>query len=160
MSKIKIAIGADHRGFDHKSFIIQNITSTKSTESTQITESTQSIAWLDAGCYSSDRCDYPLYAKSVVDAIYEKEASLGVLLCGSGIGMSIVANRFAGMYAGLCWSEELAVTARQHDNINILVLPSDFVSPQESVCMIYAWLGAEFKAGRYQDRLDMIEQLT
>ena len=78
MKSLKIAIGADHRGFEHKTFIIQNIISTKSIEPIQTTESTQSIFWLDVGCFSSDRCDYPPYAKSVVDAIYEKEASLGV----------------------------------------------------------------------------------
>jgi len=140
---MKIAIGSDHRGFKHKSFIIQKIAS---------------ISWTDIGCFSSERCDYPVSAKLVINSVLKKETELGILLCGSGIGMSIVANRFAGIYAGLCWSTSVAKVAKQDDNINILVLPSDFVSPDDSIEIINTWLNTQFKGGHYQIRLDMIDQ--
>jgi len=139
---MKIAIGSDHRGFEHKGFIIQKI---------------KSISWIDVGCFSSDRCDYPIFAQLVSSAILKKEADFGILLCGTGIGMAIAANRFTRIYAGLCWNSEIARLAKEHDNINVLVLPSDFVSPDESIEIINNWLHTEFKAGRYQKRLDMID---
>ncbi|MFC1841794.1 RpiB/LacA/LacB family sugar-phosphate isomerase [Candidatus Dependentiae bacterium] len=141
---MKIAIGSDHRGFDQKNFIIQQI---------------KKVAWKDVGCFSDKRCDYPEFAHLVVKALIAKEADLGVLLCGSGIGMSIAANRFKGIYAGLCWSVEVAKAARQDDNINILVLPADFISSQQSVDIVHAWLSVTFKGGRYQDRLHQIDEL-
>jgi len=140
---MKIAIGSDHRGYSQKNKIIQQITD---------------IEWIDVGCFSPERCDYPKYAKLVVNVIREKKADLGVLLCGSGIGMAIAANRFKGMYAGLVWSVPVAIKAREDDNVNIVVLPSDFISDKESILIIKAWLQAKFKGGRYQERLSMIDE--
>jgi len=141
---MKIAIGSDHRGFEHKSLIIQKI---------------NTISWIDVGCFSAERCDYPVFAKLIVNKIIKKEADLGILLCGSGIGMAITANRFAGIYAGLCWNSKVARAAKEDDNINILVLPSDYISHQESLEIINTWLNTQFKGGRYQARLDMIDNL-
>jgi len=139
---MKIAIGSDHRGFATKNIIIEQI---------------DAYDWIDVGCFNDTRCDYPEFAKLVVGAISSKEADLGVLICGSGIGMAIAANRFAGMYAGLCWNPEIAKSAREDDNVNILVLPADFVSSEQVIEIIHAWLQATFKGGRYQKRLDMID---
>ena len=140
---MKISIGTDHRGYDQKNGIIKNITDNE---------------WIDVGCFSHERCDYPEFAKLVVDLVREKKTDLGVLLCGSGIGMSIAANRFKGIYAGLVWSAEVAIKAREDDNVNILVLPSDFIADEQSILIVRAWLQAEFKGGRYQKRLAMIDE--
>lgn len=142
---MKIAIGSDHRGFDHKNFIVEKI---------------EFVDWLDVGCFSSQKCDYPEFANLVVQSILKKESGLGVLLCGSGIGMAITANRFKKIYAGLCWNAEVAKVAKEDDNINILVLPSDFISPEQSIKIINSWLDAKFKGGIYQSRLDMIENFV
>ncbi|MFC1842280.1 RpiB/LacA/LacB family sugar-phosphate isomerase [Candidatus Dependentiae bacterium] len=142
-----IAIGADHRGFEHKKFIMEH----------RLRLTGELVDWLDVGCFSSERCDYPEFAKLVAKSILEKKADLGVLICGSGIGMSITANRFKYIYAGLCWNVEVAKAAREDDNINILVLPSNFVEPARSIEIINAWLDAKFKFGRYQERLAMID---
>jgi len=142
---MKIAIGSDHRGFEHKKFIINHFTQFNN------------IQWIDVGGFSSDRSDFPEFSYLVVKAILNKEADLGVLLCGSGIGMAIAANRFKGIYAGVAWSDEVARLAREHDNVNVLVLPSDFISFEQSESILSSWLHARFKGGTYQKRLEMID---
>lgn len=179
---MKIAIGADHKGFECKNLIVKNMTA---------------ISWLDVGCFSGDRCDYPEFAKLVAkDVLLNSaqsgknnaqdgkicsfwsslfscvagkasgsgkpiaQADLGILLCGSGVGMSIAANRFKNIRAGLCWCPEAAKMAKQDDNINILVIPTDFVTPEQCLIIINSWLKAEFKSGVYQDRLNQIDRLV
>ncbi len=139
---MKITIGSDHRGFETKKFLMENI---------------NEFTWLDEGCCDDTRTDYPVYAKKVCQRILSDEASCGVLLCGSGVGMSVAANRNRGIFAALCWSEKVAKMARQDDGANVLVLPTDFVSPEQAVAIFYAWQNAEFKGGRYQQRLEMID---
>ena len=87
---------------------------------------------------------------------------LGVLrrlLCGSGVGIAIAANRFPGIYAALVWNETTAHLSKEHDNANVLVLPANFISSHEAIQMLHAWLGATFLGGRYEKRLMMIEAL-
>ena len=139
---MKIVIGSDHRGFEGKKFLIENFSD---------------IDWLDVGTFSDERTDYPEFAKKAVKKILEKEANLGILICGSGIGMSIAANRFKDIYAGLVWNKEVAKSAKEDDNVNILILPSDFVSPDKFIDIVRSWLYAEFKGGIYKKRLDMID---
>jgi len=139
---MKIAIGSDHRGFEQKSFLISKL---------------KHIEWIDVGCYSDVRSDYPVFAEKVAMEVVEKNVELGVLLCGTGIGMSIAANRYKGIYAGLVWNTEVAKRAREDDNVNILVLPSDFISLAQSVFIVEAWISATFKGGVYKKRLDMID---
>ncbi|MDP3888986.1 MAG: RpiB/LacA/LacB family sugar-phosphate isomerase, partial [bacterium] len=103
--------------------------------------------------------DYPLFACVVAQMIQKKEVDRGILICGSGIGMAVAANRFKGVYAGLVWNEEIARVSRKHDKVNVLVLPSDFISPQEAVILVNAWLETEFLGGRYQDRIHMIDDI-
>ena len=86
------------------------------------------------------------------------KAERGILLCGSGIGMVIAANRFKGIYAALCWNEAIARVAREDDGSNLLVLPSDFVHEDDAVALVQVWLKAAFKGGRYQVRLDMLDR--
>ncbi len=139
---MKITIGSDHRGYDLKTKIIQKF---------------QDIEFLDVGTNSKGRVDYPVYADKVCQNILQKEAELGILICGSGVGVSIAANRFKKIYAGLCWNSEVAQSAREHDNINVLVLPADFVDSENAFSIIQTWLDAKFKGGVYQDRLNMID---
>lgn len=140
---LKIAIGSDHRGFDLKQKLIT---------------AHPEYAWLDVGCYGHERVDYPDFAHKVCTAMFTKQATHGILLCGTGVGMSIAANRYAGMYAALCWNETVAREAKEDDNANILVLPSDFVDAAQASAIIKAWLSATFKGGNYQQRIDKIER--
>ena len=147
---MNLIIGADHRGFHLKQIIQETLTKHEA----------EPIEWLDAGCFSAERCDYPPIAEKVAKAVAAKEADAGVLLCGSGVGVSIAANRFPGIYAALVWNELTARLSKEHDNANILVLPSDFISQHEAISMIHAWLGATFLEGRYHKRLVMIDEMN
>lgn len=138
----KISIGADHRGFATKQDIIKHLAQ---------------YSWNDVGTFSADRTDYPLYAKKVCLDILDGHSNSGVLLCATGIGMSMAANRFRGIYAALCWNSEIARLAREDDGANVLILPSDYVSTQEAFRIIEAWLGATPKDGVYKNRLQMID---
>jgi len=141
---MKISIGADHRGFQLKSEIIIHFSE---------------HTWLDVGANSADRTDYPIFARDVCKNIIAGKSTYGILLCGSGIGIAIAANRYKKIYAGTCWNEEIARIAKQDDGINVLVLPADLLSPHQAFSIITAWLSAEFKGGVYQKRLDMLENL-
>lgn len=138
------AIGTDHRGFAHKEYI---------------TTMLSHIEWLDVGAYNDERSDYPIFAQKVCESIRDGNAVGGILICGSGIGMSIVANRYPLIYAGLAWNAEVAMLAKAHDAVNVLIIPSDYVSVEMAVEMICAWQEAEFKGGRYQERITMIDDI-
>jgi ribose 5-phosphate isomerase B len=140
---MKISIGADHRGYELKAKIIERF---------------KDIQWIDVGTNSTDRTDYPIFAKKVCNNILKKESDLGILLCGSGVGVGIAANRFRGIYAAVCWNTKVAQLAKSDDNANVLVIPADFVSPEEAFNIIKFWLSAGFKGGHYQKRLEMIEE--
>lgn len=141
---MKISIGADHRGYDLKTKIIEHF---------------KNVQWIDVGTNSKERTDYPIYTKKVCNNILGKKSDLGILLCGSGIGVGIAANRFKGIYAGVCWNAEIAKIAKADDNINVLVLPADFLGSEQAFLIIKIWLETEFKNGHYQKRLDMIDGL-
>ena len=140
---MKISIGADHRGFALKTRIVDHF---------------DEHEWLDVGCYAPQRTDYPLFAKRVCQDVLDGTADRGVLLCGSGVGMSVAANRHPKIYAALCWNAEIARMAREDDGTNVLVLPADFVDVETAFNMLDIWLTAEFKGGLYQRRLEMIDE--
>jgi ribose 5-phosphate isomerase B len=146
MEIIRIAIGGDHRGYTMKEFFIEHKALGH-----------YAIAWSDVGAYNQERSDYPIYAKAVCDQLISKTADYGILLCGTGVGMVITANRFARIYAGLAWSAEIARLSKEDDNINVLVLPSDYISNEQALSIAQAWLLAEFKGERYAQRLAMID---
>ena len=139
---MKIAIGTDHRGFAHKEYIKQQCVDHQ---------------WTDVGAYDDQRSDYPLYAKQVVNLMLSGEVDCGVLLCSTGIGMAIVANRYPSIYAAVVWNEEIARQAKAEDNMNVLVLSSDCVTLDQSVGISQVWLATSFKGGRYAKRLAMID---
>ncbi len=142
-----IAIGADHRGFELKEEIKKRLYLADTP-----------IKWDDVGAFDAVRSDYPIFAQAVVHELLHKKADVGILLCGSGAGMAIAANRFAHIYAGLAWNVETAISAKEDDNVNVLIIPSDYVDAQTALQMIQKWLTAQFKEERYRQRIDQIDK--
>ena len=112
----------------------------------------------DLGTDTESSCDYPDYAHPLARRVAEGEARRGVLLCGTGLGMSYVANRYPGVRAAVAWSPEVAELARQHNDANVLVLPARFVSDDEALRIMDAWLTTEFEGGRHERRVQKIER--
>lgn len=140
---LKIAIGADHAGFDYKEGIVPFLKKNGYTVK-------------DFGTYSADSTDYADFAHPVASAVESKEFDLGILICGSGNGVAMTANKHQGIRAALCWQEELASLARQHNNANILCMPQRFVSYELAEKMVKAFLAASFEGGRHERRVDKI----
>ena len=138
---MKLAIGCDHAGFSLKEFLKSNFSE---------------IDWLDKGCYSADSVDYPDFAHAVANSIERGESSMGILICGSGNGISIAANKHTGIRAAIAWKPELASLARQHNDANILSRPARFISELEAVEIVKAFLEASFEGGRHQASVDQI----
>ena len=141
-----IAIGSDHGGYKLKEEIKKYLDEI-------------GIEYKDFGAYSEERTDYPIYAKKVAEAIVNKECDKGILLCKSGCGMAIVANKFKGIRAGLIVNEKEARFAKADDNINVITISGNNTSIAEAVKIIRMWIGTEFKGGRYQERIEMINNI-
>ena len=141
-----IAIGCDHGGYKLKEEIKKFLDE-------------KQISYKDYGTYSEERTDFPIYAKEVAKAVSKKECEYGILICKTGFGMSIVANKFKGVRCAACYDESTAKQAKEHININVLALPAEFVSVSKAVSMIRLWLGSEFLQGRYLDRVQMINEI-
>ena len=140
---VTIAIGSDHAGFELKQKIAQYL-------------ATQSIAIIDLGTYTTASCDYPDYAHTVAEAVAHKVADWGVLVCGSGQGVAISANKHPQIRAALCWSPEIVALAREHNDANILCLPARFVTEGDALTMLQTFLDTPFAGGRHQARVDKI----
>ena len=145
---MKLYLGADHGGFELKTQLAEHLYHAGHTVE-------------DVGAKSLDEADdYPQYAYGVAVKILGEDAANGVLICRSGQGMAIAANRVRGIRAALAWDPESARHAREDDNANVLVLPADFMSTEVALACVDAWLGAKFKGDpKYQRRLDEIEEL-
>lgn len=142
---MKISIGADHGGFKLKAELISFLKN-----------SGHSV--IDHGTNSADSVDYPDYARPVAHDILEKRADFGVLICGSGIGISIAANRFAGIRAALVTRKEHALLARQHNNANIIALGGRFTTIEEAEEYITLFLSTPFEGGRHEKRVCKIDE--
>jgi ribose 5-phosphate isomerase B len=141
-----IFIGSDHAGFDLKEKIKGYLVK-------------RGYSVQDVGTHSTESCHYPEYAYAVAEAVSRKKASRGILICKTGIGNSIVANRVPGVRASLCYNVAAAKLTRQHNDSNILVLGSGFVSAALAKRIVQAWLDTEFEGGRHQLRLDMLKKI-
>lgn len=141
---MKIVIGSDHAGFEMKQILIEYLKS-------------KNVSVNDKGTYSAERADYPDYGHAVANAIINKEADFGIVLCGSGIGISIAANRHKGIRAALCWNSEIAALARQHNDANVLALPARFISKEEAFKCIDVFLSEKFEGGRHRERIEKID---
>ena len=139
-----IPIGADHAGFELK-------------ERLKLELKALGFEPLDLGAHSTDSTDYPDYAHPVASRVERGEARRGVLLCGTGLGMAYAANRHRGVRAAVAWTPEIARLARAHNNANVLVLPARFVTEQEGLAILRAWLDAAFEGGRHERRVEKIE---
>ncbi|MBQ8671901.1 MAG: ribose 5-phosphate isomerase B [Alphaproteobacteria bacterium] len=140
---MKIAIAADHGGYELKEVIKKYFTD---------------IEWLDLGTDSSDSVDYPDFAHKMAKTLHNNEASLGILICGTGVGISIAANRHKGIRAALIYSSEVARLAKQHNNANVLVFGGRTMNAGDVIGYIKIFLHEDFEDGRHQRRLDKIEQ--
>lgn len=141
---IQIAIGSDHAGFDLKEYLIKLLKS-------------KNLRVLDKGCYSLERADYPDFAHAVSMSVLNNEATFGILMCGSGNGINMSANKHAGIRAALCWNSEIAALARQHNDANVLVLPARYISEEEAEKCVDVFLNESFEGGRHQGRIDKID---
>jgi ribose 5-phosphate isomerase B len=144
MSSERIPIAADHAGFRMKERLSRVLADA-------------GFAVDDKGTHSEAATDYPEYARAVASEVAAGRARRGVLLCGSGIGMDIVANRFKGVRAALAWTPEIAQLSRKHNNSNVLVVPARFVSEDSAVEMLKLWLHTEFEGGRHKARVEKID---
>jgi len=140
---MKIAIGADHAGFLMK-------------EKMKYYLETKGIELKDFGCYSEERADYPDFAHPVANAVENKEVDFGLLLCGSGNGINMTANKHKGIRAALCWNAEIASLARQHNDANILTLPARFITEEEAKKCVDVFFTTAFEGGRHADRVKKI----
>ncbi|MGE0010284.1 MAG: RpiB/LacA/LacB family sugar-phosphate isomerase [Candidatus Babeliales bacterium] len=148
MQTITIAIATDHRGFSLKESL-KEVGGLGG----------YSVSWIDVGAFSEERSDYPEFAIKAVEAMKFGDADCAVLICGTGVGMAIAANRYHGIYAALAWDLTTARLAKEDDHANVLVLPSDYISHELAQDMVTAWLLAEFKKGRYAERIKMIDAI-
>lgn len=143
-----VAIGADHRGFELKKQLVEH---------DQINGI--GIKWHDYGASSAERSDYPLFAKKVVENMKHSMLMRGILLCGTGAGMAIAANRAHGIRAAVAWNDSVAGRLFEDDGVNILVLPADYIDLPMALNCISAWLSAKQKQGRYEERIKMVDEL-
>jgi ribose 5-phosphate isomerase B len=138
-----IPIGSDHAGFETKQAVIQHLLS-------------KGYEVKDYGCYSEESIDYPDYAHPVAEYVESNPGTLGILLCGSGNGINMTANKHQAIRSALCWKKEIAELARQHNDANIIALPARFISIEEAIEMVDSFLNTEFEGGRHAKRVDKI----
>ncbi|HCT57107.1 MAG TPA: ribose 5-phosphate isomerase B [Gemmatimonas aurantiaca] len=141
----RIPIASDHAGFELKERL-----------RTVLSEMGYSVD--DIGTHSTASTDYPDYAHPLSQQVSDGAVQRGVLLCGTGLGMSYVANRYPGVRAAVSWSPEIAALARKHNDANVLVLPARFVSDEDAIAILRTWLETPFEGGRHQGRVAKIEQ--
>lgn len=143
---MKVAVGCDHGGFVLKDAVI----STLEELGAQV---------VDFGTYSTESVDYPVYGKKVADAVASGECDLGVVMCGTGIGISIAANKVKGIRAAVVTNEFMAEMTRRHNNANVIALGGRVITPEEAKVLVKAWYTAQFEGGRHQNRIDMITEI-
>lgn len=144
MENLRIAIGSDHGGYEYKEQIVSHLKE-------------KGYECVDVGTYSTDACDYPVIARAVTTKITTGEADRGILICGTGIGMSIVANKVKGIRAALCGDTFSARASRAHNNSNVLCLGERVIGINLAMDIVDIWLESKFEGGRHQRRVDMME---
>lgn len=141
-----IAMASDHGGFELKKIVKEHLTE-------------RGFKIVDLGTHSEESVDYPEYGKACGEAVASGKADLGVVVCGTGIGISIAANKVKGVRCGLCTSVEMAELTKKHNNANILALGGRTTAPELAVAITDAWLDTEFEGGRHQRRVDMLDEM-
>jgi RpiB/LacA/LacB family sugar-phosphate isomerase len=141
---MNIAIGNDHHGVDLKNKIIHQFSNQ---------------TFINVGCDSKAAVDYPDHARLVCEKIKSAECAYGILICGSGIGMSIAANKFSDIRASLVWNKEMAKLTKQHNDSNVLCLAAGFTDQKKALEIVESWLSADFQGGRHKKRTDKIKNI-
>lgn len=143
---MKIALAADHAGYEEKEKIKQTLDDL-------------GVTYEDMGTNSCDSVDYPDYARKVGEAVASGQYEQGLLVCGSGTGMAIAANKVPGVRAAVAWNADIARLARQHNDANVLSVAARFTPDNEVADILRAWFAADFEGGRHATRVDKIEKL-
>ena len=143
---MKIAMAADHGGYELKNILKDYLTG-------------KGHEIINLGTDSPDSVDYPDYAKACCEEVVAKRADFGILVCGSGVGISIAANKIDGIRCALCPSKEIAPLTKQHNNANVIALGGRFTAPEEAKALVDAYMAAEYEGGRHQGRIDKITAL-
>ena len=143
---MNIAIASDHRGVKIKARLVQSLTAA-------------GFNLFDAGTNNDTACDYPDYAQAVAKRVACGEADRGILICGTGIGMSIAANKFAGVRAASCYDEVMVEISRRQNDVNVLCLPGDMIGDRPIDDLVLMWLQTEYDGGRHDMRLKKITQI-
>ncbi len=141
----RIPIASDHAGFELK-------------ERLRVALADMGFVVDDIGTHSTASTDYADYAHPLAQEVSNGEVMRGVLLCGTGLGMSYVANRYPGVRAAVAWTPEIASLARKHNDANVLVLPARFVSDEDAIAILRTWLDTAFEGGRHEKRVEKIER--
>jgi len=140
---MKIAIGNDHAGTDYKNAIVTFLED-------------QGHEIINCGTNTNDSVDYPDFAHAVSTKVNNEEVKLGILLCGTGNGVAMTANKYENVRAGLAWTKEISEIVRLHNNANVLVIPARFTAEKQAIAMVEAFLTTDFEGGRHQRRVDKI----
>lgn len=140
---MKIALASDHAGYERKIVVIEYLKSL-------------GFECKDFGAYSSESSDYADWAHPMASAVENGEFEIGISLCGSGNGINMTVNKHQGIRSALCWIPEIAALAKQHNNANILSLPARYITDEQAVEIVSAFLNATFEGGRHQTRIDKI----
>lgn len=143
---MKIAVASDHGGFALKEEVKKHLME-------------RGLEVLDMGTHSEESVDYPVYGRACGEAVASGTADLGIVVCGTGIGISIAANKVKGIRCGLCTSVEMARLTKQHNNANILALGGRTTETSLAMEIVDAWLDTEFEGGRHQRRIDLLDQM-
>ena len=139
---MNISIGNDHAGVDYKNYIIENLNDKHDIK--------------NHGTDLESSVDYPDFAHPVSSEVDNKKSDLGILICGSGNGVAMTANKYKKVRAALCWNEELAVLAKQHNNANIVCIPARFISKEEALQIVKSFIQTGFEGGRHERRVNKI----
>ncbi len=141
-----IAIGSDHGGYKLKEEIKKYLED-------------KQMDYKDVGCMNEESVDYPNIAQEVAKEVQSEKCDKGILICRSGVGMSICANKFKGIRCALCHNEYTAKYSKMHNNSNVLAIGADDVTVNEAICIIRMWIATEFEGGRHEERLKLIEKI-
>ncbi|MBD3224511.1 MAG: ribose 5-phosphate isomerase B [Caldithrix sp.] len=142
-----LALGSDHAGYLLKEKIKEHLNNKK-------------ISYKDYGTFKMDSCDYPEFGYKVSQAVVNNETDLGILICGTGIGMCITANKIKGIRAAQAWDEQTAQLSRLHNNANILCLGGRILEEDQALKIVDVWLNTSFEGGRHESRINLIAKLT
>jgi ribose 5-phosphate isomerase B len=138
---MKIFIASDHAGFELKKYLLEK----------------SKVNMIDMGTHNTESCDYPIFANKLCYSVEEEEWSRGILICSTGVGMSIAANRWSQIRAALCFNESMAKLCRRHNDANVLVLGAGVISAETALNCFRIFLETEFEGGRHKRRLELIE---